>query len=583
MPHATSVLSFFWYHIKPYKWHYTVMLMAPIVSSFYPFAYNYAIKMLIDIVVDGQFCSFSSVWKPVTLFMATQFILDLVWRISSIAEWKSEPYVRRSIFLQSYDYVQQHAYVFFQEHLTGTLSSKIKGIWDGYDKFWAEMHHGLSQRVLKTVVGLCALSVVSIQLALCVALWLFIHVPLMYKMSLKLSDLSRAETESRHGLMGRVADNMTNIISLFSFASRKRELETLHNNATSDFIPKQIRTYKYDFKMQIIAGVLFYALFAFVLFYMIHLRIKGVITVGDFAFVFGILLLVTDDVWHATISLQDFARVMGDAQSSLSVLQLAHQNPDEIHAKPLVLSDSSLQFQSVNFAYPGKAPLFQELNLRIASGEKVGLVGASGAGKSSIVHLLLRYFKQDSGAIVVGGQNTHDVTQDSLREQIAVIPQDTLLFHRTLMDNIRYGKATATDEQVMEAAKKAHIHEYIISLPEGYQAYVGERGVKLSGGQRQRIAIARAILKNAPILVLDEATSALDSETEQQIQDSLNFLIEDKGKTVLAIAHRLSTLQHMDRLVVLDEGRICEEGTHEELLNKSNSLYRKLWIQQALS
>jgi ATP-binding cassette subfamily B protein len=183
---------------------------------------------------------------------------------------------------------------------------------------------------------------------------------------------------------------------------------------------------------------------------------------------------------------------------------------------------------------------------------------------------------------LISDQNINDVTQDSLRENIAVIPQDTLLFHRTLMENIRYGKLTATDEEVIEASKRAHLHEFIMKLPKQYNSYVGERGIKLSGGQRQRIAIARAILKDAPILVLDEATSSLDSHTEKLIQDSLNFLIEDKRKTVIAIAHRLSTLKHMDRIIVLDKGTIIEEGTHNKLIRNENSLYKKLWELQEI-
>lgn len=214
--------------------------------------------------------------------------------------------------------------------------------------------------------------------------------------------------------------------------------------------------------------------------------------------------------------------------------------------------------------------------------EKIGLIGYSGAGKSSLVNLLLRYFKTTSGEILIDDQNINYVTQDSLRENIAVIPQDTMLFHRSLLENIRYGRLSATEEEVIEASKAAHIHEFIIRLPDQYQTYVGERGVKLSGGQRQRISIARAILKNAPILILDEATSSLDSHTEKLIQDSLNLLIESQGKTVIAIAHRLSTLKHMDRVIVMDKGKIIEEGTHNQLLHNHKGLYKKLWEFQAI-
>jgi ATP-binding cassette, subfamily B, bacterial len=404
----------------------------------------------------------------------------------------------------------------------------------------------------------------------------------MYKLSKRLNELSFEETESRHDLIGQISDKISNIISLFAFASRRREFKTLDNQITHDYIPKQMRTYKYDFKLQIVGGILYLIMFGFILFYMIHLKMIGSITIGDFAFVFGISLVVSEDIWTATISFQDFSRAMGNLKSALTILNVPQDNLDQENAQPLIIKSPIIEFKNVSFGYDGKHSVFKNLNLTVKSGEKVGLVGHSGAGKSSLVNLVLRYFKNNKGEILIDGQNINGVTQDSLRENLAVIPQDTLLFHRTLMENIRYGSPSATDEEVIEASKRAHLHEFIMQLPEQYHSYVGERGIKLSGGQRQRIAIARAILKDAPILVLDEATSSLDSQTEKFIQDSLNFLIEDKRKTVIAIAHRLSTLKHMDRIIVLDKGTIIEEGTHNKLIRDENSLYKKLWELQEI-
>lgn len=577
-----SILSFFWQHIKPYKWLYLVMLSAPIIGSFYPFAYNYAIKLFLDTMASQDSVTYQDLLAPIIIFIAAQLILETVWRISNIAEWKAEPYVRRSILLKSYNYVQHHSYLFFQNNFTGTISSKLKGLLDGYDKFWAEMHHGLLLSILKSVVGLCALSIVSFNLGLFVFVWAVLYVPIMYKLSKRLNELSFEETESRHALIGQISDKITNIISLFAFASRKRELRSLDDQMSNDFIPKQIRTYKYDFKIQIIGAILYLIMFGFILFYMIHLRILGSISIGDFAFVFGIALIVAEDIWRATTSLQDFSRAMGDLKSALSILSVPQENLDQENAQPLVIKSPTIKFKNLSFGYDSKDSVFKDLNLSVKSGEKIGLVGHSGSGKSSLINLLLRYFNNDKGEILISDQNINEVTQDSLRENIAVIPQDTLLFHRSLMENIRYGKPTATDEEVIEASKRAHLHDFIMQLTEKYNAYVGERGIKLSGGQRQRIAIARAILKDAPILVLDEATSSLDSHTEQLIQDSLNFLIEDKRKTVIAIAHRLSTLKHMDRIIVLDKGTIIEEDTHNKLIRNENSLYKKLWELQEI-
>jgi ATP-binding cassette, subfamily B, bacterial len=576
-----SIITFFWHHIKPYKWFYMAMLLAPTVSSFYPSANYYAIKLFLDTIAGQENLTYQLVLLPIVIFMSAQVMLDLVWRISNIAEWKAAPYVRRSILLQSYDYVQHHSYPFFQENFTGAISSKIKGILDGYDKFWAEMHYGLLQKLFKSVVNLCALSLVNTNLGIFVLIWCSFYIPIMYKLSTKLNQLSCLESESKHFIIGQVADKITNIISLFSFASRARELKALDNNILNDFIPKQLKAYKYNFKTQIVAMCFYFALIGFILFYMLHLRIHGLISVGDFAFVFGIALIVADNIWETTVSLQNFTRSMGDLKSALSIVTINQQDLDKFSASPLIVDKAIIEFKNINFGY-NKELIFKDMTFSISPGEKVGIVGHSGSGKSTLINLLLRYFKVANGQILIDGQNIDNVTQDSLRQNIAVIPQDTLLFHRTLMENIRYGNQEATEAEVIEVSKKAHIHEFITTLPEEYNTYVGERGIKLSGGQRQRIAIARAILKDAPILILDEATSALDSQTERFIQDSLNFLIQDKRKTVLAIAHRLSTLKHMDRIIVLDKGVIIEEGTHTTLIRNKHSLYKKLWKLQEI-
>ena len=250
---------------------------------------------------------------------------------------------------------------------------------------------------------------------------------------------------------------------------------------------------------------------------------------------------------------------------------------DKQDAATLIVSKGQITFEGVKFHYKGTEPPFQNKSVTIEAGQKVGLVGYSGGGKSTFVNLILRLYDVTDGRILIDNQDIRDVTQDSLRSQIAMIPQDPSLFHRTLMENIRYGRVAATNAEGIAAAKKAHAHEFISKLPQGYESLVGERGVKLSGGQRQRIAIARAILKNAPILILDEATSQLDSVTERDIQESLWQLMQDK--TTIVIAHRLSTLLHMDRIIVFDQGKIVEDGTHTELLSK-RGLYKTLWDAQ---
>jgi ATP-binding cassette, subfamily B, multidrug efflux pump len=274
---------------------------------------------------------------------------------------------------------------------------------------------------------------------------------------------------------------------------------------------------------------------------------------------------------------------IGTVQDGMNTLSKPHTVLDRPEAKALVVPRGEVKFENVQFAYGGKKVVIDDLNLTIRPGEKIGLVGRSGAGKSTVVNLLLRFYDLEAGRVLIDGQDVALVTQDSLRQQVGMVTQDTSLLHRSVRDNIVYGRPDATDEQMIAAAKKAEAHDFIQTLTDpkgrsGYDAHVGERGVKLSGGQRQRVAIARVMLKDAPILLLDEATSALDSEVEAAIQESLYRLME--GKTVVAIAHRLSTIAAMDRLVVMDKGRVVEEGSHAELL-AAGGLYARLWAHQS--
>jgi ATP-binding cassette, subfamily B, bacterial len=284
-------------------------------------------------------------------------------------------------------------------------------------------------------------------------------------------------------------------------------------------------------------------------------------------------------LWNVGRAIRKLYEALANADEMIEILNTPHEVKDARNAKELQVQTGRIEFQNVYFSFNKTRRILKDMNLVIKPKEKVALVGPSGAGKSTITKLLFRFFDVERGKIIVGNQNIAKVTQDSLRENIALVPQEPILFHRTIMDNIRYGRRDAMDKEVIEAAKRAHAHEFIEGLQDGYETFVGERGVKLSGGERQRVAIARAILKNAPILVLDEATSSLDSESEALIQEALEELMRDK--TTIVIAHRLSTIMKMDRIVVIEDGKVTESGTHKQLLRKKDNIYKKLWEIQA--
>jgi ATP-binding cassette subfamily B protein len=301
-------------------------------------------------------------------------------------------------------------------------------------------------------------------------------------------------------------------------------------------------------------------------------------TVGEFSMVAGLAIMLIEAARGLSRSFLEFFEYIGNISDGVSIFIQPHEIVDKPGAPALRVERGEITFDQVSFAYPEGRPVFERLSVTIRPKQQVGLVGFSGSGKSTFVNLILRLFELQGGAIRIDGHDILDVTQDSLRESVSMIPQDPQLFHRSLLENIRYGRLDATDEEVVEAARKARAHEFIMQTEKQYDSLVGERGVKLSGGQRQRIAIARAILKDAPILILDEATSSLDSVTEKEIQQGLQFLM--RGRTVVVVAHRLSTIAHMDRILVFDAGQIVEDGSHEALLQRGGH-YARLWNMQA--
>ena len=575
-----SPWHFLWQVIKPYRWWYVLMLQAPIFTAIYIFANNYSFKLLVDAFSGSDVSSYSNLLFPITLFVVAQVSLDLFWRLSDFAEWRAEPYARQRLLSTAYDYVQHHSYNYFQNTPTGTVISKLKGILDGYDSVFANLHHIVGKHFCVVVVSVFVLMLVNLSVFFFMLAWCVLVMALMLPMALKLNKLSNRAAESKHQVMGTFSDNITNIFSLFYFAKRRAEHKRINGIMAEDFVPRQIELYQYDFKFNMVGSVLYWFMLISVFFFMIYLRKQGSVTTGDFLFVMLTALTISFDLWTLMSGLCTFLKEIGDFKSSFTILQTPHDVVDDAQARAFQIQKGAIEFQQVSFAYNHGAPVFSNLNLYIKPGEKIGLVGHSGAGKSTLIALLLKNFKASAGQILIDGEPILNITSDALRQQISLIPQDIMLFHRSIAENIGYAKEDATLAEIKRAAELANIDSFIDSLPEKYDTMVGERGVKLSGGQRQRIAIARAFLKNAPIVVLDEATSSLDSISEQEIQKSINAMLEQNNATVIAIAHRLSTIRHMDRIIVMEGGAIIEEGSFDALIRNEHSYFKKLWDSQ---
>ena len=391
------------------------------------------------------------------------------------------------------------------------------------------------------------------------------------------SQIEAGFASARSLTTGKIVDAVGNLNSIRLFARQDYELNYLNRYQIEEKQAGQ-RSFFYQEKVRMLqdslAIVLRVGLVALAL-YLWHL---GKIDVGQFVMVATLGLMIVAQCSFLSMQFMHFFECIGNIESSIDTLLQPHEMPDQHSAQPVTIEKGAIRFRDVNFGYSPDRPIFKHFNLDIRAGQRVGIVGLSGSGKSTLLSLLLRSYDPQGGTIEVDGIDIQTMTQQSLHTHIGLIPQEPGLFHRSLRENIGYGDVHAGEAQVILAAKRAHAHEFILQMPEGYDALIGERGVKLSGGQRQRIAIARALLKNAPILILDEATASLDSETESLIQSSLDDIMSDK--TVLVVAHRLSTIAHLDRIVVLDKGHIAEDGTHSQLLERKG-LYYRLWQHQS--
>lgn len=571
---------FILHFVVQYRWRYAGMLLFETLNATCGILMPYALSTIIKTVTAAQSQAVSllaGLRGPFLLFVGFSLGEVVFGRLAGAVQIRLGPLQRQNVSRQVYHYLQHHSHRYFSSNFSGSLAHRIsetsmgvtQTLWSIITEFWP------IAIIIGVSVGL--LFHAHPQLGWFAFGWALLFVGISFWLAKRCQPHAFTAAAARSETTGVVVDSVTNLTSARLFARFRFERQNLDQTLADELVAvrrsnsysERVRWFQFSASAVLKVGLLYYAL---------SLWGAGKISVGEFVMAVSLSLLIINEARNLSRRFLEFFEYIGNVANGVHTIVQSHELVDAPDAQALKLEHGSIEFRNVSFAYEKEARVFDGLSVYIPAGQRVGLVGVSGSGKSSFVSLLLRLYDPQGGQILIDGQDIRRVTQDSLHAQISLIPQDPSLFHRSLRENIRYGRIEASDAEVEEAARKAGADEFIAAIREGYDALVGERGVKLSGGQRQRIVIARVILKNAPVLILDEATSALDSLTERTIQTTLDK--EMAGKTVIVVAHRLSTIAHLDRILVFDKGRIIEDGSHNQLLARQGAYFR-LWSRQA--
>ncbi len=571
-------LAFLFHYVRRHPGGHLTVLASVLIAVACSVSTQYGLKNLIDIVSKGHEAAGPLVWGAFGLLCALVAADNLMWRVGGYAAHRTFVAVTGDIRRDLFQHLSGHSPSYFAERLPGALASRITATANA--AFTVENTGSWNVLPPCVAVTFAILFIGSVNPPLAIALTgcAVVLGCIVFWLAGRGTGRHRAYATQAAAVDGELVDVISNFSVVRAFGATLREQARIGARMETEMAARRGSLYYLE-HLRLIHAVLTALLTAGTMAWGIMLWQNGQASVGDLVLLTALAFTILHGTRDLAVALVDLTQHVARLEEAIGALLIPHELPDRPDAPEMKQGPGQVTFEHVSFAYPGRAPVLSEFDLVIKPGQRVGLVGFSGAGKSTVLALLQRFYDVAGGRILIDGQDIRDVTQDSLRQTMAIVPQDISLFHRTVLDNLRYAKPDATEAEVLAAAEMARCREFIEALPEGFNTMVGDRGVKLSGGQRQRLAIARALLKDVPILLLDEATSALDTESEQAIQAALDRLMA--GRTTIAIAHRLSTLQRFDRIIVMDRGRIIDDGSPRVLANRPGP-YRDLLEKQQM-
>lgn len=576
---SKSLSHYFMHFILLHKYKFISLFLTSTLYAISTSLSPYLIKIIVDNVVNFKGNPqdiYSVVLTPAVIYILIRILLSIFMRVENIIQVYTIPKTKAQMRENMFNHVIKHSYGFFQTNISGRIANQILNMANSFERIYTAIHDGIFPCIMSFLISAVIMYKTVPSFAYIFAIWFVLSLIVTSYLSTRSITLSDQRASAESNVSGYVVDTYRNISTVLAFFNKKFEMQRM-NEVQDKELEASIALEWELLKIHAFRSIATTIMLSFMLYLLIEGWKNGWVTIGDFSFVSSTAFNMAHLTWQASREFVTLYKEWGISRQSFSLLEIPYSNLDLPNAKPLTVTRGQIEFSHVDFSYQNGNAIFKDQNIIIKPQEKVGLVGFSGSGKTTFTKLILRFFEPQAGQIKIDNQDLAQVQTASIRQNIAMIPQDPGLFNRTIYENILYGNPNASYQDVLNAARQTDCEEFILKLPNGFNTLIGEQGEGLSAGQKQRLAFARAAIKNAPILILDEATSALDSVTEQKIQQSIHKLIQNK--TAIVIAHRLSTIMHLDRILVFHNGQIVEDGTHQALLAKAGH-YARLWEMQ---